>query len=48
LNWDENTQRWTAEIRRLDYPLDETEAQIRASDIPDPEKVIRKLKKASY
>ena len=48
LTWDESTSRWTAEIRRLDYPLDETEAQIRASGMPDAEKVIRKLIKASY
>ena len=48
LNWDENRHRWSAEIRRLEYPLEETEAQIRASDLPDPERVIRKLKRASY
>ncbi len=48
LNWDANTQRWTAAIRRHDYPLEETEAQIRASDMPNPETVIKKLKKASY
>jgi predicted phosphodiesterase len=48
LTWDEIAQRWTAEIRRLDYPLDATEEQIRASGMPDAEKVIRKLKKASY
>ena len=48
LNWDANTQRWTAEIRRLDYPLEATEAQILASGMPNPEKVIKKLKKASY
>jgi predicted phosphodiesterase len=48
LTWDEVTQRWTAEIRRLDYPLDATEAQIRASGMPDAEKVIRKLTKATY
>jgi predicted phosphodiesterase len=48
LIWDESLQRWTAEIRRLEYPLEETEAQIRASDMPNPEKVIRKLRKASY
>ena len=48
LTWDESVQRWTAEIRRLDYPLEETEAQIRASGMPDAEKVIKKLRKASY
>jgi predicted phosphodiesterase len=48
LTWDSNTQRWTAEVRRLDYPLEATEAQIRASGIPKPEKVISKLRKASY
>jgi predicted phosphodiesterase len=48
LSWDENRQRWSAEIRRLEYPLEATEAQIRASDISNPERVIRKLKQASY
>lgn len=48
LTWDETVQRWTAEIRRLDYPLEETEAQIRASDMADPEAVITSLKRASY
>jgi predicted phosphodiesterase len=48
LNWDANTQRWTAEIRRLPYPLEATEAQIRASDLPDSEGLIDSLNKASY
>src|SRR3954452_1034934 len=48
LTWDESVQRWTIEIRRLDYPLTETEAQIRASKIRNPDKVIAKLRKASY
>ena len=48
LTWDEVGMRWSAEIRRLDYPLEETEAQIRASEMADPESVIRKLNKARY
>jgi predicted phosphodiesterase len=48
LTWDENTLRWTAEIRRLPYPLQETEEQIRASGMADAEQVIEKLKHASY
>lgn len=48
LTWDEATLKWSVEIRRLEYPLEATEAQIRASSIPKPEKVIKKLRKASY
>jgi predicted phosphodiesterase len=48
LTWDENAKRWTAELRKLDYPLEATKDQIHDSDLPDPEKVIRKLVKASY
>ena len=46
--WDEASRAWSAEIRRLPYPLAETEAQILASGLADPEKTLRKLKKASY
>ena len=48
LTWDEAALKWSVEIRRLDYPLEETEAQIRASSMPKPEKVIKKLRHASY
>ncbi len=48
LTWDEGTRRWSATLRKLPYPLAETEAQIRASGLPNPEKVIKKLVRASY
>jgi predicted phosphodiesterase len=48
LTWDESARTWQAELRKLDYPLAATEAQIRASGLPDPEKVIRQLVRASY
>jgi predicted phosphodiesterase len=48
LTWNENARHWDAEIRKLDYPLAETEDQILSSDLPDPNKVLRKLLKASY
>ncbi len=48
LTWSEADHRWSAEIRKLPYPLEETEAQIRASGLPKPEKTIRKLREASY
>lgn len=48
LTWDSDTLSWTTELRYVEYPLEETEAQIRASGIPKPEKRIKKLKKASY
>lgn len=48
LTWNPETGRWDAEIRKLEYPLDETEDQIMRSDLPNPAKVLRKLKKATY
>ena len=48
LTWDSETLSWSAELRYVEYPLEETEAQILASGIPKPEKRIARLKKASY
>ncbi len=48
ITWDEATRRWSATLRYVDYPLEETEAQIRGSGMPNPEGTIRKLRKASY
>lgn len=48
LHWDEMAKRWSAALRYVDPALEETEAQIRASGLPNPETVIRKLRKASY
>ncbi len=46
--WSEQTGEWSVGLRYVDYPLAETEAQIRESGMPNPEKVIAKLRKASY
>ncbi|MGC4192529.1 MAG: metallophosphoesterase family protein [Thermomicrobiales bacterium] len=46
--WDEPERRWLAELRVVDYPLAETEAQVRASGMPNPDKVLAKLTRASY
>jgi predicted phosphodiesterase len=48
LTWDDSARTWNAELRRLPYPLDETEDQILASTLSNPEKTLKKLKKASY
>lgn len=48
LEWDEDARRWSVTLRYVDYPIEETEAQIMASRIPNPKGVIRKLRKASY
>ena len=48
LTWDESARRWTAELRKLPYPLEETAAEIRVSSLPDAEKTLKKLVKASY
>ncbi|MDQ3515118.1 MAG: metallophosphoesterase [Chloroflexota bacterium] len=48
VTWDESTKHWGIEQRRLPYPVEETAAQIRASDLPDPEDTLRTLLRASY
>ena len=48
LAWNGPEAGWSAEIRRLDYPLEETRRQMRESGMPDPEKAIAKLERASY
>jgi putative phosphoesterase len=46
--WSAETGTWAVELRYVDYPLEETERQIRDSGMPNPKKVIEKLRKASY
>lgn len=48
ITWDSETRTWSVALHYVDYPLEETEAQIRASGIPKPEKRIERLKEASY
>jgi predicted phosphodiesterase len=48
LTWDDTRRRWNAVLRKLEYPLEATADQIRASDLPNAEKVLKKLIKASY
>lgn len=48
LSWNAEKREWDGEIVKLDYPLEATEQQILASGLPNPEKVLKKLKKASY
>lgn len=48
LTWDPESLTWSTELRYVEYPVEETEAQIRASGIPKPEKRIKRLKDASY
>lgn len=48
LTWDTESLTWAAELRYVEYPLEETEAQIRKNGIPKPDKRIKQLKKASY
>lgn len=48
LCWNAETKLWKAELQYVEYPLAETEEQIRASGIPKPAKRIKKLKDASY
>ena len=48
VRWDAGERRWDAEIRRLPYPLEATAEQMLAGGMPDPEKALRKLERASY
>lgn len=48
LTWDETANAWSAEIRKLPYPLETTAEQILSSGLPNPEKALKKLQKASY
>ncbi|HEU0115331.1 MAG TPA: metallophosphoesterase [Thermomicrobiales bacterium] len=48
VTWEEAARRWRAELRYVDYPIEATVAQIRASALPHPERVIQKLLAASY
>jgi predicted phosphodiesterase len=48
LTWDERARSWSAEIRKLPYPLDETKDEMRESGMPDWEKAFKKLKRATY
>lgn len=46
--WDEARLRWSAELRTVPYPIEETEAEIIECGVPSAKKVIRKLKRAAY
>jgi 3',5'-cyclic AMP phosphodiesterase CpdA len=46
--WEGEARTWRAELRKLPYPLEATAAQILASGLPNPEKTLRTLEKASY
>lgn len=48
VEWSDEANDWSVSLRYVDYPLAETEAQILASGMPNPDKVIKKLEKASY
>ncbi|MGI8403531.1 MAG: metallophosphoesterase family protein [Thermomicrobiales bacterium] len=47
-SWDKSAHEWHAELRHVAYPLEETIAQVQASDVPNPVKLIERLKRASY
>jgi predicted phosphodiesterase len=47
-SWNPISRRWSAELRTVPYPIEETEAEILDCGVPNAKKVIRKLKAASY
>lgn len=48
LTWNDERSRWDAQIRRVDYPIDDTIEQILTCGMPRPEKLIKSLLRASY
>lgn len=46
--WDEDMHTWQTELRYVEYPLAETIDQMRESGMPNVDKHIKKLKRASY
>ncbi len=46
--WDEPAGTWTTELRYVDYPLEETLAQMEASGMPNWSRAAAKLHRASY
>jgi predicted phosphodiesterase len=46
--WNESAKKWTAELRYVAYPLEETIAQFHQMHYPDAEAAIARLKWASY
>lgn len=46
--WDEEKGVWSTELRYVEYPLEETLAQMEASGMPKWRKVAQKLQMASY
>lgn len=46
--WDAEDREWNLKLNYVEYPLEETAAQMRASGMPNVEKHLAKLKRASY
>lgn len=46
--WNAMQRSWHAELRFVEYPLEETITQIMDSGVPNPKKMIDKLQRASY
>jgi len=46
--WDEPAGTWTTELRYVDYPLEDTLAQMEASGMPNWSRAAAKLQRASY
>jgi predicted phosphodiesterase len=48
LEWSPELRSWSAEITRLDYPVESTVAEMRRSGLPHAEAAIRTLLRATY
>lgn len=48
IEWDETSRTWAPTLRYVEYPIEETEAQMLQSDMPNALKQVKKLRRASY
>lgn len=46
--WNPISRRWSAELREVPYPIEETKAEIVECGVPNAQSVIKKLVRASY
>lgn len=46
--WNPISRRWSAELRKVPYPVEATDAEIVEYGVPNAKKVIKRLKSASY
>lgn len=48
ITWDADAHTWSTELRYVEYPLEETVAQLKSTGYPNWQKAAKKLERASY